>query len=128
MRLALRFAAAVAAAAVVVMVGHILLADREEQTMFQADYEQDLQVMEALEATLEAVAASQGAAGVRQVAIDANRRARDAQFRFVALRDSPAAVETAELPPDADAAVRRDETVSLVRKDASGAPRKLTYL
>ena len=128
MRLALRFAAAVAAAAVVVMVGHNLLVDREEQTMFQEDHEQDLQVMEALEATLEAVAASQGAAGVRQVAIDANRRARDAQFRFVALRDSPAAVEAAELPPDADAAVRRDETVSLVRKDASGAPRKLTYL
>jgi signal transduction histidine kinase len=127
MRLALRFAAAVAVAAVAVMVGHNLLADREEQTMFEEEHEQDLQVMEALEATLEAVAASQGAEGVRQVAIEANRRARDARFRFVVLHD-PDVVHPNEVPPEADAAVRRDETVSLTRQDASGVPRRLTYL
>jgi signal transduction histidine kinase len=62
------------------------------------------------------------------VAVEANRRARDAQFRFCPLRDTPGAIPANMLPAEADAAVKRDETVSLTRKDATGVARRFTYL
>lgn len=128
MRLALRFALAVAAAAVIVMASNHLLANREERVMFQADHEQDLQVMAALEATLESIVAAEGPERARQVVADANRRAAEARFRFVALKEVPGGVEAIDLPPEAEAAVRRDETVSLTRVDATEGSRRLTYL
>jgi signal transduction histidine kinase len=119
MQLALRFVAAVTAAALAAMLAHSYFLSRSEQALFEAEHEHDMQIVQALEATLESILEMQGAEAVGRVIADANRRAVDASFRVVAVAD---------LVPEAESAVRGGRAVTLMRPDAGGRTRQLTYV
>jgi signal transduction histidine kinase len=128
MKVALRFAFAIACVAIVVMAVHLWRDDRQRAALFVAEHEHDMEVLRALEGTLEAVWSTKGEAALVEVVRKANQEALDARFRFVPLRREVEGIAPPDLAPDARAALLRGRAVTLDRTDEAGTHRQLTYL
>lgn len=81
MKLALGFVAAIAFTALAVMAAHYDVERGDDRALFQPDDAHDMEVMRALEGTLEALAACEPREVVLGVVENANRRATGASPR-----------------------------------------------